>query len=49
MFQGNLLPQQAYARVRESQTMIQRHSDIEKIRKTGRISNISGLSGLNSK
>ena len=40
MFQGNLLPQN-YFQSKNSKTMTQRHSNIEKIRRTSRISNNS--------
>lgn len=36
MFQGNLLPSNFYQKNRNSKTMTQRHSNIEKIRKTAR-------------
>ena len=36
MFQGNLLPSNYYMKNRNSKTMTQRHSNIEKIRKTSR-------------
>lgn len=45
LFQANLKPSGAYTRVKENKNLSQRYSDIEKIRKTGRTSQISYISG----
>lgn len=49
MFQGNLLPSSLYQKGRNSKTMTQRHSNIEKIRKTARNSAVSHVSGSTPK
>jgi hypothetical protein len=48
MFQGNLLPQNFY-QAKNSKTMSQRHSNIEKIRRTSRLSSNSFIAGDNTK
>ena len=46
MFQGNLLPSSYYNKGRNSKTLSQRHSNIERIRKTARKSAISQYSAV---